>query len=40
MRLIKLAAAALNTTPLDWDGNKARVLAAVDDARRQHVSLL
>ncbi len=40
MRLIKLAAAALNTTPLDWDGNKARMLAAVGDAKRQNVSLL
>ena len=40
MRLIKLAAAVLNTTPLDWDGNKAAILAAIDDARRQGVSLL
>src|SRR3954471_11903428 len=40
MRLIKLAAAALNTTPLDWDGNSARIRAAIDEARRQGVSLL
>src|SRR4051812_42988396 len=40
MKLIKLAAAVLNQTPLDWDGNKARILAAIDDARRQGVSLL
>jgi NAD+ synthase (glutamine-hydrolysing) len=40
MRLIKLAAAVLNTTPLDWDGNRDRILAAVADAKRQGVSLL
>ena len=26
MRLVKVAAAALNQTPLDWDGNKANIL--------------
>ncbi|HEX8916317.1 MAG TPA: NAD(+) synthase [Humisphaera sp.] len=40
MRLIKLAAAALNTTPLDWDGNRDRARAAIADAKRQGVSLL
>ena len=40
MRLIKLAAAVLNTTPLDWDGNRDRIVAAIADAQRQGVSLL
>ena len=40
MRLIKVAAAVLNKTPLDWDGNKAKILAAIADARTQGVSLL
>jgi NAD+ synthase (glutamine-hydrolysing) len=40
MKLLKLAAAVLNQTPLDWDGNKANILAAIDDARRQGVSIL
>ncbi len=40
MQLIKVAAAVLNQTPLDWDGNKANILAAVAEARRQAVSLL
>src|SRR6187455_3382158 len=40
MKLLKLAAAVLNQTPLDWDGNKANILAAIDDAKRQGVSIL
>lgn len=32
MRL-RVAAAALNQTPLDWDGNRARSLAAIQEAR-------
>ncbi len=40
MQLIKVAAAALNQTPLDWDGNKANILGAIGEARRQAVSLL
>jgi NAD+ synthase (glutamine-hydrolysing) len=40
MQLIKVAAAALNQTPLDWDGNKANILGAMAEARRQAVSLL
>lgn len=30
---IRVAAAALNQTPLDWDGNRTRSLAAIEDAR-------
>lgn len=37
---ILAAAAALNQTPLDWDGNLARILAAIAEARAQGVSLL
>src|SRR4051812_48309986 len=40
MRLIKLAAAVLNQTPLDWDGNRAHILTAIDEARRQQASLV
>lgn len=40
MKLIKVSAAVLNQTPLDWDGNKARILAAIEAARAAGVSLL
>ncbi len=40
MKLIKVAAAGVNTTPLDWDGNARAALSAIDEARRQGVSIL
>ena len=40
MKLIKVAAAVLNQVPLDWQGNKARIQAAIDEARRAKVSVL
>src|ERR1700676_661626 len=40
MQLIKVGAAILNQTPLAWESNKAHILAAVVEARRQGVSLL
>ena len=40
MKLIKVGAAVLNQTPLDWEGNTRRVLAAIDQARQQGVTLL
>jgi NAD+ synthase (glutamine-hydrolysing) len=40
MKLVKVAAATLNQTPLDWDGNKANISAAIAAARRQNVSIL
>ena len=40
MKLVKIAAAALNQTPLDWDGNLANVLSAIEAARTQGVSVL
>lgn len=40
MRLLKTAAAALNQTPLDWNGNRDRILSAIAEARAAGASLL
>jgi NAD+ synthase (glutamine-hydrolysing) len=40
MTWLKLGAAALNQLPLDWEGNRSRICAAVDAARRVGVGLL
>ena len=40
MKLIKLAAAVLNQTPLDWKQNAANARAAIADARAAGVSVL
>jgi NAD+ synthase (glutamine-hydrolysing) len=40
MRLVNVAAATLNQTPLDWNGNKANILAAIAAARSSGVSIL
>ena len=40
MKLIKLASAVLNQTPLDWEGNKTRILSAVAAARQARASIL
>ncbi|MCE9603971.1 MAG: NAD+ synthetase, partial [Planctomycetia bacterium] len=40
MKLIRVAAGVLNQTPLDWDGNKARILAAIEAARASGASIL
>jgi NAD+ synthase (glutamine-hydrolysing) len=40
MQLLKVGAAVLNQTPLAWDSNKSHILAAIDAARAQRVSLL
>lgn len=40
MKLIKVAAAVLNQTPLDWNGNQARIVAAIDQARRRGASIV
>ena len=40
MKYIRVGAGVLNQTPLDWNGNKARILAAIEDARKQGVSIL
>lgn len=40
MKLIKVAAAVLNQTPMDWEGNRSRILAAIDEARKQGASVV
>jgi NAD+ synthase (glutamine-hydrolysing) len=40
MPFLKLAAAVLNQTPMDWPGNVRRIRLAVDEARRQGASVL
>jgi len=40
MKLLRVAAATLNQTPLDWDGNRARILLAIEAARAEGVSIL
>ncbi len=40
MKLIKVAAGVLNQTPLDWEGNRDNMVAAIDAARAQNVSVL
>jgi NAD+ synthase (glutamine-hydrolysing) len=40
MKLIRVAAAVLNQTPLEWSGNEARIREAIQDARKQGASIL
>jgi NAD+ synthase (glutamine-hydrolysing) len=40
MHLIRVAGCALNQTPLDWDGNRDRIVAAVAAARGAGASIL
>ncbi|MBL8617488.1 MAG: NAD(+) synthase [Deltaproteobacteria bacterium] len=40
MRLIRVGAASLNQTPMDWEGNERRVREAIEAARAQGVRLL
>jgi NAD+ synthase (glutamine-hydrolysing) len=40
MKPVRLAAAVLNQTPLDWRGNRERILAALEEARRAGASVL
>ncbi|WP_266364281.1 NAD(+) synthase [Tellurirhabdus rosea] len=40
MKLIKIAAGVLNTIPLAWEHNRRIIIDAIEDARRQQVSLL
>lgn len=40
MKLVKIAAAVLNTTPLDWNGNRDRIVAAIEHARSEGVAML
>lgn len=40
MKYIKIGAAALNQTPLDWQGNEKNMLLAINTARADKVSIL
>lgn len=40
MKLVNVAAGALNQTPLDWSGNRDRILRAVRSARNRGASIL
>ena len=40
MKLLKVAAASLNQTPLDWDANTRTILGAIDEARGRGASML
>ncbi|MGF7214525.1 NAD+ synthase (glutamine-hydrolyzing) [Spirosoma lacussanchae] len=40
MKLLKVAAGVLNQTPLAWEHNKQNIINAIEEAQRQHVSLL
>jgi len=40
MQLVKVAAATLNQTPLDWDGNEGRIRRVISRARQEGVSVL
>lgn len=40
MQLVKVAAATLNQTPLDWDGNERRIREMLTRARAEGVSVL
>ncbi len=40
MKLLKIAAGVLNQTPLDWDGNRARIEQAIAAARCAGASML
>lgn len=40
MKLVKVAAGVLNQTPLDWNGNKTNILAAIAEAKRVDASVL
>ena len=40
MKLIRVGAAVLNQTPLDWEGNQCNILGAIRAAKEQDVSVL
>jgi len=40
MRLVKVAVACVNQTPLAWDDNLAHLLAAIEQARAEGVTVL
>ncbi len=40
MKYIRIGAASLNQTPLDWQSNQRRILEAVQAAQARHISIL
>ncbi len=40
MKLIKVAGAVLNQTPIAWENNKQNIISAILEARKQEVSIL
>ena len=40
MHLIRLGGSSLNQTPLDWNGNRDRILAAITAAQADRVAIL
>ena len=40
MHLIHVGGIALNQTPLDWNGNRDRIIAALDVARQRGLSVV
>lgn len=40
MKLLRVGAAVINQTPLDWDGNRRRISGAIQAARQAGVSIL
>jgi len=40
MKYIKVGAAALNQTPLDWQGNQKNIVAAIEAAHAENISIL
>jgi len=40
MKYVKVGAATLNQTPLDWDGNIKNIIAAIQEARQKEISIL
>jgi len=40
MSATKIAAVSINQTPLDWSGNKQRIIAAIEQAKAESVNIL
>ncbi|MEM9982077.1 MAG: hypothetical protein AAF734_06250 [Bacteroidota bacterium] len=40
MRLINVGAGIVNQTPLDWEGNFNNIVGAIEQARKEKVSIL
>jgi NAD+ synthase (glutamine-hydrolysing) len=39
-KIIKIGGATLNQTPIDWSSNVATIIAAIEEAKKQHVKIL